>query len=148
MTVTRAQDLYYDPYDIGINADPYPVFKRLREEAPLYYNDQHDFFAVSRECFQLLLWIERRKNFLGSFQSRDHHLLRRDEPSLRARVTREHALRGDISATEILAQKESDARIERAFVKPVHDSASLGGRASWPKQTCRRHEIFMATVVI
>ena len=48
MTVTRAQDLYYDPYDIGINADPYPVFKRLREEAPLYYNDQHDFFAVSR----------------------------------------------------------------------------------------------------
>src|SRR5437016_3520566 len=48
VTVTRAQDLYYDPYDIGINADPYPVFKRLREEAPLYYNDQHDFFAVSR----------------------------------------------------------------------------------------------------
>ena len=48
MTVTRAQDLYYDPYDIGINADPYPVFKRLREEAPLYYNDRHDFFAVSR----------------------------------------------------------------------------------------------------
>src|SRR5205823_2488984 len=48
VTVTRAQDLYYDPYDIGINADPYPVFKRLREEAPLYYNDRHDFFAVSR----------------------------------------------------------------------------------------------------
>jgi cytochrome P450 len=48
VTVTSAQDLYYDPYDIAINADPYPVFKRLREEAPLYYNDQHDFFAVSR----------------------------------------------------------------------------------------------------
>jgi cytochrome P450 len=41
-------DLYYDPYDVGINADPYPVFRRLREEAPLYYNEPHDFYAVSR----------------------------------------------------------------------------------------------------
>jgi cytochrome P450 len=41
-------DVYYDPYDVAINADPYPVFRRLREEAPLYYNDQHDFYAVSR----------------------------------------------------------------------------------------------------
>ena len=31
-----------------INADPYPTFRRLREEAPLYYNEQHDFFALSR----------------------------------------------------------------------------------------------------
>jgi cytochrome P450 len=38
----------YDPYDIEINADPYPVFRRLREEAPLYRNDVHDFFALSR----------------------------------------------------------------------------------------------------
>ena len=48
MTVSSTKDLYYDPYDVAINADPYPVFRRLREEAPLYYNDQHDFFAVSR----------------------------------------------------------------------------------------------------
>src|SRR3954466_12425554 len=41
-------DLYYDPYDVGIDADPYPVFRRLREEAPCYYNDVHDFYAVSR----------------------------------------------------------------------------------------------------
>jgi cytochrome P450 len=41
-------DLSYDPYDFGIDADPYPVFKRLRDEAPLYYNEQYDFYAVSR----------------------------------------------------------------------------------------------------
>jgi cytochrome P450 len=39
---------YFDPYDVGLNADPYPMFKRLREEAPLYYNEQYDFYAVSR----------------------------------------------------------------------------------------------------
>jgi len=47
-TVDAANDVYFDPYDVDINADPYPVFKRLREEAPLYYNSQHDFYAVSR----------------------------------------------------------------------------------------------------
>lgn len=41
-------DVYFDPYDVEINANPYPVFKRLREEAPLYYNSQHDFYALSR----------------------------------------------------------------------------------------------------
>ncbi len=41
-------DLYYDPYDFEIDADPYPVWKRLRDEAPLYYNEQYDFFALSR----------------------------------------------------------------------------------------------------
>lgn len=43
-----SSDVYYDPYDVGITADPYPVYRRLREEAPLYYNPQHDFFALSR----------------------------------------------------------------------------------------------------
>ena len=41
-------DLYYDPYDRGIDVDPYPVFRRLRDEAPLYYNDTLDFWALSR----------------------------------------------------------------------------------------------------
>jgi cytochrome P450 len=47
MTTTDTE-LYYDPYDRGIDADPYPVYRRLRDEAPLYYNEPHDFWAVSR----------------------------------------------------------------------------------------------------
>src|ERR1700735_2741334 len=47
VTTTNSSDVYYDTYDVGINADPYPVYKRLREEAPVYYNEKHDFFAVS-----------------------------------------------------------------------------------------------------
>ncbi len=41
-------DLSWDPYDVEIDADPYPVFRRLREQAPLYYNEAHDFYALSR----------------------------------------------------------------------------------------------------
>src|SRR6478609_7697591 len=48
MTTVDRTDVYYDPYDVDINADPYPVFRRLREEAPLYYNEPHDFYALSR----------------------------------------------------------------------------------------------------
>ena len=47
MTTTDA-DLYYDPYDFEIDSDPYPIFKRLRDERPLYYNEKYDFFALSR----------------------------------------------------------------------------------------------------
>jgi cytochrome P450 len=45
---TTSNEVYYDPYDLGIYADPYPVFRRLRDEAPLYWNAEHGFYAVSR----------------------------------------------------------------------------------------------------
>ena len=47
MAVTEP-DVYYDPYDFDIDTDPYPVWKRLRDERPLYYNERYDFYAVSR----------------------------------------------------------------------------------------------------
>ena len=43
-----ADALYWDPYDSRLGADPWPVFNRIREEAPLYYNEPHDFYALSR----------------------------------------------------------------------------------------------------
>ena len=45
---TSTTALSYDPYDRAIDADPYPVYRRLRDEVPLYYNAQYDFYAVSR----------------------------------------------------------------------------------------------------
>ena len=40
--------LVYDPYDYAIDANPHPVWARLREEAPVYYNERLDFYALSR----------------------------------------------------------------------------------------------------
>ncbi|EKF21537.1 cytochrome P450 family protein [Mycolicibacterium hassiacum DSM 44199] len=40
--------MYYDPYRVDIVENPYPVYARLREEAPLYYNEKYDFWALSR----------------------------------------------------------------------------------------------------
>jgi cytochrome P450 len=48
MTDTSAIELYYDPFDSDIDDNPYPVWKRMREEAPLYYNEKYNFYALSR----------------------------------------------------------------------------------------------------
>ena len=39
--------VYWDPFDREIAADPYPVYRRMRAETPLYYNDRHDFYALT-----------------------------------------------------------------------------------------------------
>ncbi|MBF6170419.1 cytochrome P450 [Nocardia blacklockiae] len=43
-----ASPVYWDPFDPAIARDPYPIYRRLRAEAPLYYNDTHDFYVLSR----------------------------------------------------------------------------------------------------
>ena len=44
----EAEPLAWDPLNEKYKADPHPTWKRLRDEAPLYYNEQFDFYAVSR----------------------------------------------------------------------------------------------------
>ncbi|HET6949286.1 MAG TPA: cytochrome P450 [Acidimicrobiales bacterium] len=50
MTITSDSTVYYDPYDVAINADPYPTYQRLRDEAPIYFNDRYDVWALSRHA--------------------------------------------------------------------------------------------------
>lgn len=50
MSAATEPDVYFDPYDVDINADPYPTYARLREEAPAYHNDRYDFWALSRHA--------------------------------------------------------------------------------------------------
>jgi cytochrome P450 len=49
-TAPTASDVYYDPYDVEINADPYPIYGRLRDEAPIYHNEKHDFWMLTRHA--------------------------------------------------------------------------------------------------
>ncbi|MEU0266910.1 cytochrome P450 [Nocardioides sp. NPDC006303] len=48
MTSTTTE--IFDPYDYDFHKDPYPVYARLRDEAPLYYNASDDFWALSRHA--------------------------------------------------------------------------------------------------
>jgi cytochrome P450 len=44
----RAGELVLDPYDYDFHEDPYPYYRRLRDEAPLYRNEELNFWALSR----------------------------------------------------------------------------------------------------
>ncbi len=45
---TVSQPVSYSPYAYEIHEDPYPVYARMRAEAPVYRNDELDFYALSR----------------------------------------------------------------------------------------------------
>lgn len=46
----QAAPVHFNPYDYAIHDDPYPAYARLRAEAPLYRNDEQDFWALSRHA--------------------------------------------------------------------------------------------------
>ncbi len=45
MSPTRIE---YNPYAFSVHDDPYEVYARLREEAPAYWNDELEFWALTR----------------------------------------------------------------------------------------------------
>ena len=45
-----AAQAIYSPFDYAVHEDPYPFYARLRDEAPLYRNDELGFWALSRHA--------------------------------------------------------------------------------------------------
>lgn len=50
VTQMASTPVVLDPYDYDFHEDPYPVYKRLRDEAPLYHNEGLNFWALSRHA--------------------------------------------------------------------------------------------------
>jgi cytochrome P450 len=48
--VSTLEKLVFDPYDYALQDDPYPVYRRLRDEEPLHHNEEHDFWVLSRHA--------------------------------------------------------------------------------------------------
>ncbi len=48
--MTTAQAVEFNPYDFATYCDPYPVYRRLRAEAPVYRNAELNFWALSRHA--------------------------------------------------------------------------------------------------
>ena len=40
--------LRWDPFDVEIDANPYETWRRLRDDAPVYRNEELDFYALTR----------------------------------------------------------------------------------------------------
>jgi cytochrome P450 len=48
VSASRATDINYNPIDYEIDAGAHAVWRRMRDEAPLYRNDEYNFWALSR----------------------------------------------------------------------------------------------------
>lgn len=46
--VAPVEEIYWDPFDVDLDTDPYPTWRRMRDEAPVYRNERYDFWALSR----------------------------------------------------------------------------------------------------
>ena len=60
--MTTVAPLGYSPYDYVIHEDPYPTYARLRAEAPVFFNEELDFFAYARHA-----------DVLAAFRDVDHY---------------------------------------------------------------------------
>ncbi len=45
---STAPAVYYDPFDVEIDRTVHDVWRRMREEQPVYWNERYGFFALSR----------------------------------------------------------------------------------------------------
>ena len=61
-------EMEYDPYSYEIDEDPYPTYKWLRDEHPIYYNEKLDFWAVTRfeDCWNAYLDFETFSSARGT----------------------------------------------------------------------------------
>jgi cytochrome P450 len=48
MTRTTDDEIYYDPFDFDVDVRAHEVWRRMRDEAPIYRNDDKNFFALTR----------------------------------------------------------------------------------------------------
>lgn len=108
---SAAETVVYDPFDYGIHDDPYPTYAWLRAHAPVYRNEERDFWALSRAA-DVEVALSRSELF-----------------SIRNGISLEPELWGPEAANRILFH---------AMDPPEHDSyRRLTARTFVPRQVAR-----------
>jgi len=66
--MSAAEPLEYDPYSYELDEDPYPVYRWMQEFAPVYRNEKHDFWALTRyqDCLDALVDHETFSSAYGT----------------------------------------------------------------------------------
>lgn len=66
--MSAAAPLDYDPYSYELDEDPYPTYRRMQDDAPVYYNAEHDFYALTRfrDCHEALIDFETYSSAYGT----------------------------------------------------------------------------------
>lgn len=127
--VPKELTLHYDPLSYADYDAPYELFRRLRDEAPVYYNRERDLYIVSRyaDVRAGLGDHQRLSNKLGNDIDGTHDsygegmLVTLDPPrhtALRA------AIRRTFSARELLAKEDGTREFVRGLLEGIWKQGS------------------------
>jgi cytochrome P450 len=138
--VGTRESIHYDPFDAAIRQDPHPVYRELRDRAPVYFIEKYAVWALSRfdDIWHVSNDTEHLTNTKGAASAQ---LLTKDQPVIPTINTidpPEHtALRGQIrraflpknvKALEVharaLAAKLRDEALARGSLDVVRDFGS------------------------
>jgi len=138
-------DVILDPYNYHFHEDPYPYYKRLRDEAPLYHNEELGFWALSRhrdvlQGFRNSTTLSNREGVSldpisrGPHASKTMSFLAMDDPDhlrLRTLVSKGFTPRRirelEPRVTEI-AMQHLDVMLEKAYGGAVDFVAEFAGK--------------------
>ena len=78
--MSPTEPLHYDPFDATIRHDPHPVYRRLRDEAPVYFIEKYEVWALSRfdDIWRVANDTEHLTNTKGAASAQ---LLTKDQPA-------------------------------------------------------------------
>ena len=48
MSISTSRVMEYDPFSQEFQADPFPVYRWMRDEAPVFYSEKWNWWALSR----------------------------------------------------------------------------------------------------
>ncbi|MCA9512821.1 MAG: cytochrome P450 [Myxococcota bacterium] len=138
--MSPTEPLHYDPFDATIRHDPHPVYRRLRDEAPVYFIEKYEVWALSRfdDIWRVANDTEHLTNTKGAASAQ---LLTKDQPAaptintidppehteLRSQIRRAFLPR-NVKALEVharaLAERIRDEALERGHLDIVRDFGS------------------------
>ncbi len=70
--------LDYDPFDEAVRSDPHPIYRRLREEAPVYFMPKYEGWALSR--FEDIWDASSSDDYSAAKGTTPAQLLTKDQP--------------------------------------------------------------------
>jgi len=134
--MTSTTPVVFDPQSIEFFDDPFPVYERLREEAPVYHNEEYGFWALSRyqdvldASLNWQVFSSAHGSLLSDLTNPDYQpggrIINIDPPQhnrLRALVSRSFAPRG-VARMEHVVQQVIDATLDKLSGRDRFDLVS------------------------
>ena len=132
----------YDPFDPATQAEPYDAYRRLRDEAPVYFNEERALWALSRfdDVQRALRDWQRFSSAHGTTLTTPN-----DELQLRSFIASDPprhtvlrgVLKGAFTMKTVGAMEEAVGRVVDELLGPIagRDRVDLATELAWPLPT-------------